>query len=317
MADDRVITVKSRKATLDEARHSKYKFSGILRSWAKESQTDSVGLTAFPVRAVALLEVFVRERVRTIVNHSKIYADRAVPLLQNFKSDYSFIIEVSHQTITFGDIVAHAVTVSSLTNVISIFERLSDANLSQELPKVIDRWEVEINRSMHKPIINDFDETAAEVGKIFDLRHRVCHEGVDLSKNEVDSMSRSLQAVADFVNALDWFLTELLYGKVPLTQTDMNLEAIARANEVTAEMKGVLDRLNYLLQNQPRALRLIAATQHAWERYKSLQVYCAHDPEGGGTIGPLIRASESIVLTEERIKRLNSHIAFSGLLALP
>ena len=317
MTDDRVSTLLSRKAMLDTLRHPALEFEKLTTSWAKESQIDSVGLAIYPVRAVSLLEAFVRERVRTIVNHSKVYADRARPLLQNFRSDYSFIIEIAHQTITFGDIVAHAIPVSSLTNIITAFEQLSNRNLPQELSKAIDRWAVEIRGSPPVPIIANFDSNAAAISQIFSLRHRICHEAASLSSIEKNDMSGCLLSVSQFVNATSWFWTELLQGNVPLTQTGMNIEAIGRANEARSDMQAILQELQLLLRNYPRDLRLLAAAQHAWERYESLQSYGAHDPQGGGTIGPLIRANESFVLTQERIQRLKSHIAFSGLWALP
>jgi uncharacterized protein YecT (DUF1311 family) len=194
--------------------------------------------------------------------------------------------------------------VSTLDNVFAIFQTLCGCKLEAVLPLMIDRWEVEINKVAKKPIIANYKKACADIGAIFDIRHVICHEAPELRRLDLSKLIEQLHSLTEFSSALDWYLVGMLHGNIPLTQTDMTINATRKYKEADEEMKAVLRTLEEKFSGDPRQLELLNATQVAWEQFKDVQSLFRHDPEGGGTIGPMLRASEAEELTRERVKHL-------------
>ncbi len=310
--------MKARKDILEGQHRSFNRFRDLVDSFrASRQSAAAIQYEIYPVRAIALLELFTRSWARQLVDGSRTFGERALPLLQSMKPDYVFFLEIAEKKLSLGDVVAHVIPFSSVDHVMTTFQKLSEKKMQDELASVVDRWSTEVLGNIEKPVLSEVGATLRRVANVFTLRHKIAHEAYELSLSDKEELDSDLQAIADLANALDWYLISELYGKIPLTQTDMNLGAMSKAAEANERMADVMKELEHLLQNQPRATKLLQTTQHAWKRYCTLQQFCAQDPENGGTIGPLIWAGEAQSLTEERISRLKQHIAFSGLLSLP
>jgi len=145
---------------------------------------------------------------------------------------------------------------------------------------------------------------APTFSRLFDLRHAACHEAPAPAALQFDLMLPQLLAARDFVHAMEEVLTFKLFGKVPLTQTAMNLEAGRRFDLAQTDMDKALNEFRRPGADNSRGLKLLNSTQHAWERYRHLQCIFAFDPEGGGSIGPMIRSAEAEILTIERTNDL-------------
>src|SRR5262249_18729365 len=250
--------------------------------------------------------VFTRSWVCTTVNSSTSFAERGIALLQNTKPDYKLVLSITNEVVTFGDIVAHTVPVSSLQHVLSIFATLCAKDMPPLLRCAVDRWKTEVEGEPTRPIIGDYDAVCSDCTKLFELRHIVCHEVPPLSaRNSLfANMGALLKSLACLIHALEEVLTQEVFGKVPVTQTDMNLAAIKEYEKTRDEMNSLLARLREKHKTATRQLKLLRVTQSAWERYRDLQATFRHDPVGGGSIGPMLRAHEARELTEERIQRL-------------
>jgi hypothetical protein len=131
-------------------------------------------------------------------------AERAVRLIDNLKPDYHLILSISDHKVTFGDIVAHAVLVSSLSHILSHFQVLCDSQMRPLLTTAIDGWDLEKSGSAASPILADYDEAYAGVSKLFDQRHAICHEAPGLQDLSLDDLeSNRMEAVLDEVRSMD------------------------------------------------------------------------------------------------------------------
>lgn len=189
-------------------------------------------------------------------------------------------------------------------NIISIFATLCGSDMRPLLEAAVDRWKIEIMNEPAVPIIEDYDKACGSVSKLFELRHAICHEIRKLTGDEIAELPTLLQSLTSFVHALEEVLTKIAFGEVPLTQSAMNVAAGQRLTEADDKMNQVLAKLRERYQSEPRQLKLLKATQTAWKRYRKLQSLFRHDPIGGGTIGPMVRALEAEELTRERTERL-------------
>ncbi|MGH9515401.1 MAG: hypothetical protein ACRD3P_06950 [Terriglobales bacterium] len=89
----------------------------------------------YVIRAVTLIEVFVRRNLASLSDHSAQYTDRAVDLSKHFKMDFDLVRNIQGRAITLGDIIAHSVPVNSFGRII----RRSLAAISKSIPIEIAR----------------------------------------------------------------------------------------------------------------------------------------------------------------------------------
>jgi uncharacterized protein YecT (DUF1311 family) len=306
-----VALIAQRKGTWDSTQTIvHYTCKSLIDAWEKERAAPGFIGDIYPVRAISLLQVFTRSWVCTTVNSSTHFAERGIALVQNTKPDYKLVLSITNEVVTFGDIVAHTVSVSNLQNVLSIFGILCAKELPSLLRSVVDRWAVEVEGKPSKPIIDDYDAVCSDCAKLFELRHMVCHELPRLGRGSTlfANVAGLMMSLASLIHALEEVLTQEVFGNVPLTQTDMNLAAIKEYEVACGELSDVLAQLREKHKTDTRRLQPLNATQSAWERYRKLQATFRHDPVGGGSIGPMLRAHEGKDLTEERTKRLRGFL---------
>jgi uncharacterized protein YecT (DUF1311 family) len=302
-----VSLITQRKGTWD-ARHqyAHYSCEALKSEWDRNRALPEFVGDIYPVRAISLFEVFTRSWVRAIVEGSTAFAERAIPLIQTAKPDYRLVISITNKIVTFGDIVAHTVPVSNLEHVVSVFETLCDKKMPALLRVAVDRWETEVENKPATPIIDDYDVVCANVSKLFELRHMVCHEVPKLGSGSsmFADVGIQLKALTVLMHAFEEVLTNELFGKPPLTQSAMNERASKDYEEENLKMNVVLGALRDRYGSDARRLKLLNTAQSAWERYRKLQAIVQHDPIGEGSIGPMMRSFEAMEITKERTERL-------------
>ena len=226
-------------------RRGRSRFSGELLSkvddlahtW-EEVAADERLADFIPVRLCTIIEVYVRETVREVVNSSPTYLDRAEPLLKNAKFDFLIAKQLHGQRVTMGDIVAHSVSVSDLEHIISIYETLLPGYRSA-LPTVNERWIEDRDQGQSDPILEDVEQVFACIQRLFQVRHIVTHEMPLSAPYSAKDIPDFLASAGKFLSATDWFLTGELRGEVPQTQASMNMLADEELNSETAAMERV------------------------------------------------------------------------------
>lgn len=305
---DRLAEIQNVKGVLDK--HGRffgvrYSLEGIHDDALKAESAGRL-LDIFPVRAVSRAEVNCRKLVRDVVGHSHQYAERAVPLLANSRVDYTLLISVSADEVTFSDIVAHTVSFSMLSDSFRVFEQLLDAKLSDELIHVTDE-DGFAPQAGEEPIINDFGRICADTEAIYSLRHRICHENLDPRADDLRGIVPKLLSFTRFYAALSGFVIRRLHPNLPRTQLEMNLQAGQGLKEAREEMHRYIDSFRDRYKDWPDEIARFDAAQSAWEKFVEAQQILRHDPNGGGSIGPFLRALEAEELTKERIKHLRRY----------
>lgn len=144
--------------------------------WRKNAGSSESEPDFYIIRLVTLLEVFARRNIGELIDHSRLYTDRAVELSKHFKMDFELLRDIQGRAITLGDIVAHSVPINAFSQIISYFETLLDKPVRPLLSAAVDRWSVEIEGKPSEPILRDFDRAASTLTRLFEIRHIVCHE---------------------------------------------------------------------------------------------------------------------------------------------
>ena len=160
---DPLTQILKQKTSPDARRYAHYEIEQLIHLWRKDGDPTSLSAQFYPIRVVALLETFTRAWIRVMVDESRTMAQHAIRLVDHLKPDYQLILGVTARTVTFGDIVAHAVSVSNLGHIMSHFQILCDCELRTLLATAADESQLEVEGEESRPIIADFDEVCAHV----------------------------------------------------------------------------------------------------------------------------------------------------------
>jgi uncharacterized protein YecT (DUF1311 family) len=126
-----------------------------------------------------------------------------------------------------------------------------------------------------------------------------------------------LDNAARFSEAIGEVLTFERYGLVPLTQTDMNIEASERLREKEDELDRLLDGLRAYTAKfgeVPANSNRVGGTWHScfneaqekWLAYRNAHCDAMTYLNQGGTIRPLLWASMATKITGDRISSLRT-----------
>jgi uncharacterized protein YecT (DUF1311 family) len=296
-----------------------YGLETLRREWLKNRQNEACEPDFYVIRTVTLLEVFTRRNLADLIDHDRRFTDRAIDLSKHVKIDFALIRDVQGRAITLGDILAHSVPVNSFGQTVGYFETLLGKPLRPMLEVAMDRWDTEVMKTSTGPIITDYEALARSLARLFEIRHILCHEAPRKSVYQASEIDEFLDRAVQLAKALHEVLTLERFGRVPLTQTDMNIAAgqdlkktedemnrlfavaEARVEEVDSKHAGIKTP-----GTDETWLRNLRDTQEKWLSYRKAHCEFQTYLNRGGTIRPLLWAREANRLTELRIADLES-----------
>jgi uncharacterized protein YecT (DUF1311 family) len=303
-----IIEIKERNPTLHG--FLSYSLAGLSKQWADVAQRDGSQPDFYLIRAVTILEVSTRQQIASLIDHAKEYTDRAVELSKQIKMDFATVRDVQGRAITLGDIVAHSIPMNSFGQIMGYFETLLGKPFRQLLIDAIDRWRVEIEKQPSEPIIRDFDALAYHLSRLFEIRHILCHE---LPENPVYTTSEVAEFLADatrFTKATETVLHFEKYGHTPLTQTEMNIDAMNRLREKEEELNRLLAEIRTRAEQAEQEIVSLDDAQEKWLAYRNAHCDFLTWLNQGGTIRTTLWAGSARKMTAGRIAELQSWLEF-------
>jgi uncharacterized protein YecT (DUF1311 family) len=296
-----------------------YGLETLRREWLKNRQNEACEPDFYVIRTVTLLEVFTRRNLADLIDHDRRFTDRAIDLSKHVKIDFALIRDIQGRTITLGDILAHSVPVNSFGQTVGYFETLLGKPLRPLLEVAHDRWDTEVMKKSMGPIITDYETLARALVRLFEIRHILCHEAPRKSVYEANEIDEFLDRAVQLATALHEVLTLERFGRVPLTQTDMNIAAGQDLKKTEDEMDRLFAAVEARVTEVDRKhagiktlgtdetwLQNLRDTQEKWLSYREAHCEFQTYPNRGGTIRPLLWAREANRLTELRIADFES-----------
>lgn len=270
----------------------------------------ALGLSDFvPIRLATCIEKAIRASIREAVDHGEPYRSRgfAVASKQTPKIIMEAVAAVADGSVTIGQIVAHGVSTSRVSEIIGSLQALFGDQLRDDLARATTRW-IEPEHHQPKPIIADINGLMRGIERILEVRHIVVHEAPlhsPYSHAEIPSFFAHTQ---QFVTALGWLVVERLFDRVPYTQREMNAAA---GNALQAALD---DLAKARREKYPKPTPARQAIEKAWDEFAET---AAKDQAGyndagqPGTIAPLLWAKEMEELTRWRTEHIRSRKALS------
>jgi uncharacterized protein YecT (DUF1311 family) len=312
-----ILDVKQRDARW--IRVGSYALENLQREWLKNRKSEACVPDFYVIRAVTLLEVFTRGNLADLIDHGKPFTDRAIDFSKHVKIDFALVRDIQGRMITLGDILALSAPVNSFGQIVSHFETLLGKPLRPLLESAVDRWNTEVMKTSTGPIISDFDALARCVTRLFEVRHILCHEAPRKSVYKGSEVDEFLDKAIRLAKALHEVLTFERFGRVPLTQTEMNIAANEDLKKAEDEMNRLFATIEARVKDvgskhaslrdsgaDDSWLRHLTDVQEKWLSYRRAHCEFQTYLNRGGTIRPLLWAREANRLTELRIADLES-----------
>lgn len=261
---------------------------------------EPVYIDFIPIRLVTTIEVFLRGVIAELVDTHETYFERGEKLVKGAKIDLAFAFHVNRRALSTGDFVAHAVSLNSIESVMKIMDTLL-GGFESKLKASYPRWTEEAATWPLAPIVADYDKMIAAMARLYEIRHILTHElpGKNvLSSAEVPNL---VDAAKVFVDATDWVVVEALHGSVPRTQLAMIIDA---NNDLHQEETALTRAIDDILELDGVDNQALSEMQGAWEHFARLQASFVASQVEGGTMYPMMLASEKAALLRERISQL-------------
>ncbi len=296
-----------------------YNLKSLQWKWSKSKGHAERTPDFYIIRAVTILEVFARRNIASLIDHAEEYTQRAVELSKHFKMDFALVRHIQGRAITLGDIVGHSVPVNSYGQIIGHFETILGKQLRPLLTQAIDRFGVEREGKPRESIIRDYDKLAQYLTELFEVRHVLCHELLSKPVYVEDTIDEFLDHAIQFTKALEEVLTFEQFGLMPLTQTDMNIQARDDLLKAEEQMSAILAQLRSHVTENDHAADLplpgkwedtwascLDDAQTKWHSYRNAQCEFETYLNRGGTIRSMIWGKTAEKLTKDRIAELQA-----------
>lgn len=259
----------------------------------------------FPVAAVATLEAHFRSSVAMIVDKGEEYFTRGVALVGD-KLKASEIIPMIHKrNVSIGEIVAYSLPFSSLAHLEGVFDALLGQKLKHLSKYAEDPYLSRNNVVERKLLVQNISGLWEKLHNIFQDRHILAHESATQFFIDYEKAATTVECVKLIIEVIDSVLWSTVWKDEPLTQYEMNVAAWRNYKQTRLNLAAAIrarrkEHDTHLDISQLRILHL------KWKEWVSEWCSFSADRFVGGSIRPLIHASELSKAYEERIRQIES-----------
>ncbi|CDN57066.1 Blr7499 protein (plasmid) [Neorhizobium galegae bv. officinalis bv. officinalis str. HAMBI 1141] len=266
----------------------------------KAKGEDAKDFTDFiPIRLVTIIEVFIREAIRELVDAGSPYLEKAEGLAKNAKLDFALLASLQGRKVSLGDLIAHTVSLNEPTRIVACLAELIPEfvlRLKASHPRWIEEragWPLAL-------IIPDYAKMMARLSRLFTVRHIITHELPSEPAFHPSEIDGFLTAATEFIEATDWVLVEMLRGAVPRTQAEMNSQAGASLDRLTKEMEEIIGCVK---KRGEIDAGLLSEAQEAWVAYATKEADLHASLVAGGSMASMVWAA---AMEEETIRRVET-----------
>jgi uncharacterized protein YecT (DUF1311 family) len=263
----------------------------------------------FPIAMVATIEAYFRSAVKELIDLGPPFSERAVGFdkARDLLPDFRTVLAIQGKTITVGDLVGHLLPVKSLEDIDRNMTTIMGESFLDKLKSTQDRWAIEIEGAVPKPIIDNPSEVYQGVKQMFRLRHIYCHEVAPFETVDIGLIMNCFVNSSLFLKAADQLIWNLVAPGAPLDQSAMNAQAFQDFKKADKELEELCANIALYLNDEEK--KEFEATQDAWTSFRELGASSYASRWGRrGSIWPTLNSSEAHHLTRSRIEELKREL---------
>lgn len=296
---ENLIEWKKRRGRSPLTSQLSYELDNLWTAWIERPQGSNDFENYIPIRIVTIIEVFVREVIRDLVDYDQIYLERAETLSKGAKIDFTILLGLQGRKVSIGDLVAHTVSVNEPSRVIAYMCALIP-DFVEKIRISHERWIEEEAEWPLLPIIENYDLMMAQLTRLFAVRHIVTHEMPEHPAFQTDEIELFFKAASQFLTATEWVVIEIQSNAIPRSQAAMNFKAgedMRAAEEKMAELVKIIEARVDVDSD------LFRESQNAWVAYAKKEADLRASAVTGGSMYPMIWAG---AMREETLRRLET-----------
>ncbi len=255
----------------------------------------------FALRAVANIEVFIRLRLKELIDSGSPYLENAAKLADKIKLDHLIASSLQKRTVTVGDLIAYEVPIGSNWDLIRHFDTVFGGGFKRALIEAKSPIIGEHLREEQAPIINDFEGLFASLGRLFEIRHKLAHEAGREQVYAQDELPELLNAAAVYVAACDEVIVFHLYGPQPQTQLGLNARSAELLAEAQQQLAAEIHKAKGSGNVNPDAFD---EAQAAWKDFAIKDASLHAALVSGGSMEPMVYADALADLTKSRLEQI-------------
>ncbi len=276
--------------------------SDLQRDWENAGDAARPFMDFIPIRLVTILETSVRDVVARAVDSGEPFASRGLSLIAKFptKSIVDSLPAIKEDRITLGALVSHAFSAGRMDEVFGSLRIVFGETIRDELASVRTLWSEDEGKNL-PPIIANISLTVSCLDRLLQSRHTMIHETFSNKPYSAEDVPFFFLHTERFTSALNWMLIGKIYGKVPMTQAGMNVQARQEMYETQAELDALRGGTADAFAD-PKAPN--EEMEHYWDRFSQLsaRIRAGYTSDGfPGTIAPFLYALEMTRLARWRI----------------
>lgn len=167
-----IVDKRQRLSAPDNA--ASWRMSSLLQTFNAPEKHREELLRYFPIAVVAAIDGYFRARLARLVDSGEPFLSNAVKAYPNVTLDTVLAGAIAARTVSLGELLMHPVTMSGFDTLIQVVTKITGvANFLEELAKI---KPTHLDAKKDDRIIRDSKETWVHLGKVFTLRHILCHE---------------------------------------------------------------------------------------------------------------------------------------------
>jgi hypothetical protein len=248
--------IEKRNRLSEPDREAKWRMTSLILTFNDPLKNREELVRYFPIAVVANLEGYFRARLTQLIDSGEPFLSNALKAYPNITIDATLVAAISTKRVTLGELLMHSVSLSSFESLIQVV--LNVTGVKEFLRELTQVKPIHLSAKETDRVILDPDVTWRHLGKVFELRHVLCHElaaDLQLDEQEIKGLLLTSQ---QFMAAAALWLDHLEHPDPPLSREE-------RIKQVQATLGRAIRRVEHqvsIFENAPQVSEeLLAAVR--------------------------------------------------------
>lgn len=185
-------------------RDASWRMSSLLQTFNNPLKHRDELVRYFPIAVVATIDGYFRARLASLIDSGEPFLSNAIVAYPNVTLDTQLAVAIAAKKVSLGELLTNSFNISSFESLIQIVSRVTGSRdflkqLEEIKPSHLDTKE-------RDRVIRDPKTTWGQLGRVFELRHILCHElAADLEIDDSDTRTLLITAQQFMSASAAWF----------------------------------------------------------------------------------------------------------------
>jgi hypothetical protein len=266
-------------------RDASWRMSSLLQTFNQPSKHQNELHRYYPIAVVATIDGYFRSRLAELIDSGEPFLSNAVSAYPNVTLDTLLAVAIASKKVSLAELLTNSFNISSFESLVQVVTKVTGVgNFLDQIAEVKPTY---LEAKATDRVIRDPSATWAHLGKVFALRHILCHElaaDLELKESEIRGLLITSQ---QFMTASALWLDKIQHPIPPPTREERRKKARSILRVGKTRLQAQLETLS-LSGERGREVHPIVAdlVQKLDDYYRSLEkAMAAMNPFPGFALG--------------------------------